>query len=156
MNVPPKTPANYFGKGADYVLPDNLEIIHQFERDFDAWVRENSDDPTGEKALALWEQSQLQPPELPPLQKKKELLPSVELPAKVEVEVEHLTPTKILDLALKPIVVDVEQGLETVQLTLELPEIYVERFKKFCKFKRKRPRDVLLFWILQHAKIENI
>lgn len=149
----PKCPATYFGKGADYVLPDNLEIIHQFERDFDTWVRENPDDPTGEKALALWEQSQLQPPTPPLLQKKKEL-PLFEVwPVKLETEVSGFEDKIPLPT---PLNLPDEDGLETVQLTLELPEQYVDRFKRFCKAKRKRPRDVLLFWILQHAKIENI
>jgi hypothetical protein len=54
--MPLECPANYFGKGKDYILqPDFAE---EFDRRWKIWEKENPEDPTGEKALAFYESSQ--------------------------------------------------------------------------------------------------
>lgn len=52
---PPKCPANYFGKGVDYQLPDDREAVAEYERLWREWETTHPNDPTGEIALKSWE-----------------------------------------------------------------------------------------------------
>lgn len=55
-NTPePACPANYFGKGADYVLPDSREEIQDYEEKWRKWMEDHPNDPTGELAIKEWE-----------------------------------------------------------------------------------------------------
>lgn len=51
----PKCPSNNFGKGPGYVVPQTDEAISEWEKMWDEWESAHPDDPTGEKALAKWE-----------------------------------------------------------------------------------------------------
>lgn len=50
----PKCPANYFGKGVNYVLPDDREAVQEYERLWQEWEAAHPNDPTGEIALKEW------------------------------------------------------------------------------------------------------
>lgn len=51
----PECPANYFGKGADYQLPDDIKVVAEYERRWRDWESKHPEDPTGEIALREWE-----------------------------------------------------------------------------------------------------
>lgn len=126
-------PANYFGRGEDFLLPDDAEFLLEFNRQYEEWEREHPDDPTGEHALAKWkaEGKDLTPKPLRP-QPTKTHAPTPP------------PPEESNDLA--------EDG-DWDRLKLSLPDDYIQKLKDYARFKRVRPRDIVMGWIRQHAKI---
>lgn len=67
----PEVPSNYFGKGDNYILPDDVDEVRKFEDRWKKYEAENPDDPTGELALAKFRNAhpptnQPKPPDNPP------------------------------------------------------------------------------------------
>lgn len=118
-------PANYFGKGEDYVLPENADELRTFEHRFAQWEREHPEDPDGSIALAHAKLN-AQPTE------EKNVSPSVG-PSEVFI------PRAVMD--------------ESQKLKLELPLAYIEKLKKYASFKRRRPRDIIMAWIDANCKL---
>jgi len=125
----PKCPANYFGLGADYVLPEDIEIVREFELKFSDWVTKNPDDPTGELAIAAYQKYLAQNPK-----------------AKAE-----LAKPKYDAIVINPNDYD-----DAKQLRLQLPADLLEVLKKFAKAKKRRPRDIIIHWIKTHCVWDQV
>lgn len=125
--VEPKCPANYFGRGENFNLPDDKEFLHQYELEWQEWERAHPDDPGGEKALAEWKKwkatQPAQPSTTPPTTGGKESIPSATV------------------------------GVETKELELELDPAIITKFKAYCRLQRKRPRDIFTYWVNTYANI---
>ena len=152
----PLTPANYFGKGENYVLPESLDAVREFEQQFDAWVTANPNDPTGEKAiesykahLAATKNKVTHPFATPPADV---LLPSVVAPPPVDIEklVEAKVESVMQAQAPTP---TLELSGDTDQLKLQLPVELIDKLKDFAKAKRRRPRDIVITWILENCHL---
>lgn len=125
--MPLECPANYFGKGEDYLLPDDPATLQEFERKFQEWEKSHPEDPTGEIALA---------------HDKIASSSSVEVRRNGAISTEEKkSPHELLpdDSPLK-------------EIELVMPESYIIRFKEYCKEKRRRPRDMLMVWIDEKTK----
>lgn len=127
-------PANYFGRGEDFDLPDDAEFLMVFNKQYEEWEREHPDDPTGEEALKKWKLE------------RKSMAPSPSL---------RVPPTKRTEPAPPPDEesTDLDEDSDGDRLRLSLPDDYIKRLKDYARFKRVRPRDVVMGWIRQHAKI---
>jgi hypothetical protein len=121
-------PANYFGKGKNYTLPDDAEVVREFERRFQEWEREHPEDPTGDLALAKWEAEH------------SEETPRARVPAALR------EPTG----EKEPVVSDDEDWKE---LEMILPVRHIEKLKKYASYKRRRPRDIVMLWIETYCKL---
>lgn len=118
-------PANYFGKGKDYILPDDPDTVAEFERRWREWEAEHPSDPTGDTALAQW-------------------------------EAEHGgTKSRSARVPAEIAGGDVEPGDsdDMATLKLELPTGHIDKLKRYARFLRRRPRDVLMIWIERHCKL---
>lgn len=138
-------PANYFGKGENYMLPDNPEVIREFERRFQIWEREHPDDPTGDLALAKWKQDNSgKSPVSQPIKPKG----AVNLP---HITTEEENPiTAMPEVPVMPVISD---DAVWVELELTIPREYVDQLKRYAAFMRRRPRDIIMLWITKHTKI---
>lgn len=139
-------PANYFGKGENYVLPDNADAIREFERRFQEWEVEHPEDPTGDLALAKWKAENTGKP------------PAVSAPSKPKgaVNLPHITTEKETHLAPMPtipVMPVIPDDAEWVELELTLPKVYVDQLKRYAAFMRRRPRDIIILWINKHTKV---
>lgn len=142
--IEPKVPINYFGRGENYALPDNFAVIKDFEEKFREWEREHPDDPTGEITLQAWRDSHAKPailevPKIIPLPEKQESIATILPPV--------VTETPVIENEIPD-----ELDYDTLKLTLPIP--LLDKLKKYSKLKKKRPRDIVSFWILHHCKIE--
>ena len=120
-------PANYFGKGKNYLLPDDAETIREFERRFQEWEQAHPEDPTGELALAKWES------EVGPINKSK---PQSQLRGTTEEKTPEVSDEEIWK-----------------ELELVMPERHIEKFKNYCRLQRRRPRDIMMLWIERLCKL---
>lgn len=157
--IEPPVPCNYFGKGADYQLPEDIQSIREFEDLFDKWVTENPDDPTGEKTIELWK-SQIKA-QTPPVSKQSEiqatpkLLPEV-VPINLTASAQGF---QVIDGIAYPIAPLSEQPLfspvddEGDEIRLKLTTHAVKLLKAYATFRKRRPRDIVMSWILTYAKI---
>lgn len=114
-----QVPINYFGKGEDYSLPDDPNIIREFEAKWKEWDSLHPDDPMGEKALAEYKAKNKNTPEA---------------------------------YRGKEATIQEDASDESNRLKLELPVIVIQRLKDYAKYKRKRPRDIIMMWILEKCK----
>lgn len=121
-----EVPANYFGKGENYNLPDDPEIIREFERRFQEWEAAHPEDPSGELALALAKKHN------EPAKKINPPTSTGNRPAKEE---------------------SAEEGIDWAELELTLPPDHITLLKNYAKFKRRRPRDIVMGWISQFCKL---
>jgi hypothetical protein len=121
-------PANYFGKGKDYCLPDDAAAVHEFERRFAEWESAHPDDPTGELALAKWEQDHANSLASKPLQRTR-----------VETTGEKSST--------------VMESSDLKELELVLPAGHIAKFKNYCRLQRRRPRDIMMLWIEAYCKL---
>jgi len=128
-----EVPANYFGKGENYNLPDDAETIREFERRFTEWEKAHPDDPTGDIALAAY----------------KKPLPTA-----------LVTTKSTSDSAPTPVSDDVEEEdgeefeFNDSSVRLRIPSPILLKFKKYARYKRKRPRDILIFWITRFCNLD--
>jgi hypothetical protein len=120
MSQPLEVPANYFGRGENYILKDDPEELRWFEERFKEWESAHPEDPTGEIAL----QEEKRKPSYQP------------------------NPTKTTITRH-----DDDDFLDSTKLRLELPTTHIEKLKNFAKFKRRRPRDIVMAWIDQYCKL---
>lgn len=125
-----KCPANYFGKGEDYILPEDRDVIREYERQFQEWESTHPDDPTGEIALA---------------HAKSLGSPTVEkaIPQQQRVRVSEDS---------EPVQIE-EDSQDMAELELTLPPNEIRLLKNYARFKRKRPRDIVMAWIQQFCKL---
>lgn len=122
-----KCPANYFGRGENYNLPDDPEIIKELNAQWEQWEREHPDDPTGEKALAA----------------------DIELFGKPS-----LTPKAVnFKRLVEPDEEEIVDDTENVNLRLQIPKETCRIFKNYAKLKRMRPRELLILWVHKIAKL---
>jgi hypothetical protein len=121
-------PANYFGKGENYILPDDAETVREFERRFQEWERQHPEDPTGELALAKWKEDHFEAP-------APSRAPST--PRKTTEEKESSD----------------SGDEEWKELELVLPVAHIEKLKNYAKLQRRRPRDIIMLWIERFCKI---
>ncbi len=128
-------PANYFGKGEEYTLPEDPDVIREFERRFQEWELAHPDDPLGELALARAKQHH-EPT-------KKTTPPPVNQPH------QQINPQPLPQSSLP--LTDV--GDDMIELELTLPADYVKLLKNYAKFKRRRPRDIIMSWIQQFCRL---
>lgn len=131
----PEVPVNYFGKGVDYQLPDDVEAVEEFNRKYAEYERDNPDDPTGALLLEKYNVHLK-------VQKSIAHAPSMEtkLPG---------LPIQFGDEILKT---EVTARGETF-IRLSLPVNAIENLKKFARYQRKRPRDVVLAWIELYCRL---
>ncbi len=129
--MPIACPANYFGKGANYILPDNEEEVRAFEQLFDKWVTDHPDDPTGELALATEKKNNKSDYGWNPGYALEIGSKGIANP----VDPRDLPPDKI------------EINGETTQLTLELPKEFIKKLKRIAIHKKRRPRDIIMSYI---------
>lgn len=115
-------PANYFGKGEDYNLPDDVNVIAEYERKWKEWEAAHPEDPTGEIALAD--------------AKKKGNLS---------------TPT--ITSPNEEVKVKTEDDIDCAELQLLMPVRHIQLLKNYAKFRRRRPRDIIMGWIDMYAKL---
>lgn len=123
-----KCPANYFGKGENYLLPDDAETVREFERQFQEWEQAHPEDPTGELALAKWKSEH------------GEDTPRPRIPAALREPTGEKIPT-------------VDEEEEWKEIEMVIPVRYIEKFKNYCRLQRRRPRDVFMLWIERLCKL---
>lgn len=119
-------PANYFGEGEDYSLPDDPSILQEFSKKFEEWERNHPDDPTGEKALASYKAKH----------------------GEIEYTKKEKTPRVLEDDEEL-----VKDNSECVNLRLQVPMETCRLFKNYAKFRRMRPRELLILWVTKYAKL---
>ena len=140
----PKCPANYFGKGEDYILTDNADEIKEFEENWKEWEVNNPNDPTGEIALQIWKDS------------KKKTRAFVTAPPPIATKEEkEILQKPIIVHTRKPLPTQVIEEFKNVDLQLKLPNYLVEQFKTFCRDQKRRPRDIMIYWIKLHARLND-
>ncbi len=161
----PLTPANYFGKGENYVLPESMDAVREFEQQFDAWVTANPNDPTGEKAIESYKAHLAAtkkvgiPPVFPEIQERMSQADFEEHQKAghtlYEKKIEKLVEAKVESAmqAQTPASPTLELSGNTDQLKLQLPVELIDKLKDFAKAKRRRPRDIVITWILKHAHL---
>jgi len=124
-------PANYFGRGEDFCLPEDHAIVREYERRFQEYEAAHPEDPMGEKLLEA--------------DRKKKL----NLPKAIDARLSDRTiPTEEKVEAEPPIEMD-----EMVEVEMTIPKSQLDLFKRYCKFQRRRPRDIFLLWIARHCKL---
>lgn len=135
-----KCPANYFGKGENYILPDNPEEIRDFERQFKDWEAKHPDDPTGEMALKNHKEVVRTTPKA--------------LPAQPVVIISERDANKVIfpSVAAKKGVIEDDPEFQNAELELELPKYLIAQLKAFAKYKSRRPRDIVASWIRLYAR----
>lgn len=121
-----KCPANYFGRGENYNLPDDPSIIQEIQVLWSEWEREHPGDPTGDKALAEWKAKN---PDKPAISRDK-------IPRALEEDEEEIFDNS-----------------ECVNLRLQVPIETCRLFKNYAKLKRIRPRELLILWVAKYAKL---
>lgn len=136
MDKEPEVPANYFGKGDDYILPDTISVVQEFERRWKEYEVEHPDDPTGELALAKFRAQ-------PKVDRVETIVVHIPPPEPIiePVEVTPLPEEPPIDKIVLP------KNFQWKEIELVMPEQYVERFKSFAAAKRRRPRDILMSFI---------
>lgn len=115
-------PANYFGRGENFVLPDDAAFIKEFEDQWATWEREHPDDPTGELALEAAKKNHIQ------------IAPSPPRPAPV-----------VIGIAEKNL--EYVENDRRIFLKLTLPHAHMQKLKNFARLQRRRPRDIIIAWI---------
>lgn len=116
-------PANYFGKGEEFILPDDPVILKEFDARFNEYEIAHPEDPTGDKAL---EHAKSQPPIKSKLDKGVSTT-------------EEKSP--------------VSEDDKWVELEMFMPARHIELFKKYCSLQRRRPRDIMMLWIDKLCKL---
>lgn len=117
----PKCPVTYFGKGENWNLTQaTLEEAKWFNDEFDKWVTDHPEDPTGELALESYKlEIAGHTPEPTPKQYSNG-----------EVSQAEQTRHEVEDLGWS-------------ELRLTLPQEDIERLKNYSRKMRRRPRDVI-------------
>ncbi len=128
--MPLECPANYFGKGEDYLLPDDPKVLGEFERKFKEWEDSHPEDPTGDIALA---------------HDKIASSSSVENRSNGAISTEE--KKNPLPLTITEPSPELESDGLLKEIELVMPENYIKLFKEYCKEKRRRPRDMMMTWI---------
>lgn len=123
--MPLECPANYFGKGEDYLLSDDPKELAEFNRRFEEWERAHPEDPSGDIALA-----------------------HDKIASSSSVEHRH-DGTIATEEKKTPAVKKTDETLK--ELEMVMPESYIKRFKELCQEKRKRPRDMMMIWIDKYS-----
>ena len=123
----PECPANYFGKGENYVLPEDIEVVREFEQRFSEWVTAHPNDPTGEITLAAW--------------KKADKTPIANIP-----RVHHQPTTKEIYK------IDSEGNS---QLRVQIPQEFIAMLKSYAHARKRRPRDIIIHWIQTNCKLDE-
>lgn len=126
-------PANYFGRGEDYILPDDPDVVREFERKFEEWVNTHPDDPTGEQTLKAHGPQRTHRSILNRSPKGIFINSNSETPA---------PPTK-----------EKEPYVLMGEIKLRLPIKELETLKNFAIFKRRRPRDIICRLINENCQI---
>lgn len=116
ITQPPEVPANYFGRGRDFILPDDTTVVAEITEKWTKYEQDHPDDPMGENILKKWEED-------------ANRLCTVEA-------------TKNLQQA-RTIVSDYEFLGVTTQLRLELPKDLINHLKGYARYTRKRPRTII-------------
>ena len=115
-------PADYFGKGPEFLLPDDPQVLREFEMRFQEYELAHPNDPTGEIALA----------------KNTVTRPTKPL----------AIPTEERDAF------DLISENDTLsEIEMVLPIRHIQLFKRYCRFQRRRPRDVFMVWIDKICKL---
>lgn len=136
-------PCTYFGKGSNYILPDDPETIREFEAKWKEWETEHPDDPTGEKALAEYLAANphtnldAKTGHVPP---PRQATQKAATPASFQKK-EELEPTNF----------EIEN--ETRKLRLELPDEVIEKLKRYARYCRRRPRDIIIGWVEKYCQL---
>ncbi len=130
-NPEPKCPANYFGKGVNYQLTDDVDEVTEFERLWREWEAANPNDPTGDIALKTWQDYGV-----------AETTPTV-----AHVTTESMARGSGILTGGK----EFEEDQITLKLSLAVSE--VDMLKRYSSFKRRRPRDIIATLIRQHCVI---
>lgn len=60
----PKCPFNHFGRGVNFVVPQEEKFLAQYEKDWEAWENEHPDDLSGETAWNEWKARQVAKPSI--------------------------------------------------------------------------------------------
>lgn len=153
-----EVPANYFGKGELYILKEDSDEMAEFVRRFDLYAEAHPNDPTGEEALRLHLAATknpvsvyLQPIPAPP---PPEALPFVEL------QDYRKTPPPVhppIDPKEKEIIPQTPFNIteEWEELKLKIPIGYYNNLKNYAKWKRRRPRDVVMKWIRDYCHLNE-
>lgn len=170
-----EVPANYFGKGENYILPDEGEEQADFARRFDEYVVAHPEDPAGEQALRLYEENlasaksikqavnegieSFKPtpksalaPILSPVVSSSFVVPRPMQP-KRDIEKE-LKEQHILPLVTEVQPSTKEEDDEWTQIKLRIPVKYHKLLTDYATFKRRRPRDIVMKWIMQNCHLE--
>lgn len=126
-------PANYFGKGEGWELPDDPKIVEEFTKRFLEWEAAHPEDPTGDLALAAFN--------------IRHPAPTEKVKGKRDVEGQLIVgPT--LTIIQGP----VDEPNEC-NLRLQLPASKLQTLKNYAHYKRRRPRDIIIDWINKNCKL---
>lgn len=141
-----KCPANYFGKGEDYDLPADVDVLREFERQFSEWTAAHPEDPDGSIALAHDKANPVieRPPKPEPTPTPAPIpIPQPE-PVKIQVVVPVVEP---LQISYQCSVAD------SKKLRLELSVADIIKLRNYALMKRCRPRDVVSVLINTYCKL---
>lgn len=120
-------PASYFGKGENHNLSDDsAEELREFEQKFREWEEKHPNDPTGEKALAIW----------------KVTNPTGSKVATPKTPEPITAPTE-----------EEEDDSEKGSLKLVLSERQIQKIKGYARVRGCRPRDLVIEWIEKFCKL---
>jgi hypothetical protein len=122
-----EVPANYFGKGRDYNLSDDPKELQEFERKFKEWEAAHPDDPVGEKALSEYESTR----------------------GTSKVKIQSRPSVSFTDDDED----DDDNDDSSNKIRLELPSVLIMQLKRYARFHRKRPRDIVMMWIIKYGKL---
>lgn len=155
-----EVPANYFGKGEMYFMQEDSEEMQEFIRKFDEYVVNHPDDPTGEQALADYNEKcrkeRLFVSPRAALQKPASSFVEGDPDVYVQGPIPYRIPHPRLE-ALEKVSISVDADGDEVwkEIKLIIPEGYYVMLKNYAAVKRRRPRDVVMKWINEHCKLNE-